>query len=247
MIKFVVMCTKAIIAVIIAVLFTSCHIKDIDLGNGIDGSGNVITEKRTINESFTKIDVSRGIEVIVEQDNDEAVEVEADDNIIQHITTKVENGVLVVSTDESIDFAESMTVKVKMPTINGLEATSGSNIKTNATIKGNKIAVKSSSGSEIEVTLEYEAVTTESTSGSEQTLAGKTLKLTTASSSGSEINADHLIANEIISESTSGSSTTVHPLVNLKAKASSGSSINYKGTPKNVTEEETSGGDVSKN
>ncbi len=247
MIKFVIMCTKAIIAVIIAVLFASCHIKDIDLGSGIDGSGNVITEKRTINESFTKIEVKSGIEVVVEQDNDVAIEIEADDNIIKHITTKVENGVLVVSTDESIDFAESMTVKVKMPTIKGLEATSGSNIKTNATLKGTSIAVKSSSGSEIEVTLEYDTVTTESSSGSEQTLTGKTLKLTTASSSGSEINADNLIANEIISESSSGSSTTVHPLVNLNAKASSGSSINYKGTPKNITKEETSGGDVSKN
>lgn len=247
MIKFVVMCTKAIIAVIIAVLFASCHIKDIDLGNGIDGSGNVITEKRILNESFTKIEVKRGIEVVVEQDDNISIEVEADDNIIKYITTKVENGVLVVSTDESIDSAESMTVKVKMQTINGLEATSGSNIKTNATLKGTNIAVKSSSGSEIEATLEYDEVKSESSSGSEQTLAGKTLKLTTASSSGSEINADNLIANEIISESSSGSSTTVHPLVNLNAKASSGSSINYKGTPKNVSEEETSGGDVSKN
>lgn len=247
MIKFVVMCAKAIIAVIITVLFASCHIKDIEIGGGIDGSGNVITEKRTINESFTKIEVKRGIEVVVEQDNTVSIEVEADDNIINYITTKVENGVLVVSSDESIDSAEAMTVRVKMPTINGLESTSGSSIKTNTTLKGTSIVVKSSSGSEIDATLEYEEVKSESSSGSEQTLAGKTLKLTTASSSGSDINADHLIANVITSQSSSGSSTTVHPLVNLTAKASSGSSINYNGTPKNVTEEENSGGDVSKN
>ena len=151
MIKFVVMCTKAILITIVALLMTSCKY-DIDLGNGIDGSGNVITEKRTINESFTKIEVSSGIEVIVEQDNTVAIEVEADDNIIKHITTKVENGVLVISTDESIDSAEAETVRVKMPTVNSLEATSGSNIKSNATLKGNNIAVKSSSGSEIEIT-----------------------------------------------------------------------------------------------
>jgi len=247
MIKFIVMCTKVIIAAIIALFMTSCNIKDINIGNGIDGSGNVITEKRTINESFTKIETNRGVEVIVDQANDVSIEVEADDNIIKHITTIVENGVLKVSVDESIDSAEAMTVKVKMPTINGLEATSGSNIKSNATLKGNTIAVKSSSGSEIEVTLEYDTTTTESSSGSELTLAGKTLKLTTDSSSGSEINASNLIANEINSEASSGSATTVNPLVSLIAKASSGSSINYKGNPKEIRKEETSGGDVSKN
>lgn len=240
------MCTKVIIVTIVALLMTSCKY-DIDLGDGINGNGNVITEKRTINESFTKIEVNRGVEVIVEQDNEVAVEVEADDNVIKHITTKVVNGVLVVSTDESIDSAEAETVRVKMPTINGLESSSGSNISSKNSLKGTSIKVKSSSGSEIEATLEYESVKSESTSGSEITLAGKALKLETDSSSGSEINASNLLANDVVSEGSSGSSTTVNPLVSLKAKASSGSSINYKGTPKEINKEETSGGDVSKN
>ena len=47
-------------------------------------------------------------------------------------------------------------------------------------------------------------------------------------------------------KSTSGSSTNVHPLVSLRAKASSGSSIDYNSSPKTVTKEESSGGSVSK-
>lgn len=246
MIKCIVFIAKAVLIAILALFVTSCKY-DIDLGPGIDGNGNVVTEKRTISESFTKIEVSRGIEVIVDQDNEVQVEVEADENIIQHITTKVVNNVLVISSDETIESAEVETVHVKMPTINGLEATSGSNIKSNGTLKGNSIRVKSSSGSEIDVNLEYDMVDSESSSGSNTSLSGKALKLTTSSSSGSEINAGNLIANEIDSESTSGSSSEVHPLVVLTAKASSGSSINYNGSPKTVHEEESSGGDVSKN
>ena len=246
MIKFIVICTKFILLTIVALLMTSCKY-DIDLGNGIDGSGNVITEKRTVTDTFTKIDVSRGIEVIVEQANEVEIEVEADDNIIKHITTKVENGVLVISSDESIDSSEAETVRVKMPTINGLESSSGSSISSKNTLKGTSVSVKATSGSKIETTLEYDAVTTESTSGSEITLAGKTLNLKTDSSSGSEIKADNLLANDIISDASSGSTTTVYPLASLKATASSGSSIDYKGTPKTVTENESSGGDVSKN
>lgn len=245
MIKLVVYCAKAIITLIVATLFASCM--NVNLGDGIDGSGKVITEKRNIAEPFTKIESNRGIEVIVDQADAVSVEVEADDNLVKHITTKVENGVLVVSIDESVDSAQSLKVRVKMPTIEGLEATSGSSIKTNSTIKGAGIAVTTSSGSEMDATLEYESVSSESSSGSEMTLSGKALNFTSESSSGSEINASGLIANDVKAESSSGSSITVHSLVSINAKASSGSSVNYNGTPKSVTAEETSGGDVSKN
>jgi hypothetical protein len=246
MIKFVIYCTKAIVVAIVALLLTSCRY-NVDLGDGIDGSGNVITEKRTITESFTKIEVNRGIEVIVEQANAVEVEVEADDNIIKHITTVVENGVLKITSDEDIDSAETETVRVKMPTITSLDATSGSSISSKNTLKGTNLNVNSDSGSEIKLTLEYGSVSSDSSSGSEITLAGKAIKLKTNCSSGSQINADNLIANDIQSESSSGSSTSVQPLVNLDATANSGGSIDYKGTPKNVKATENSGGSVSKN
>jgi len=248
MVKVIVFCTKFIVTVMLALLFASCGS---NVFNGIKGNGNVQTEKRTITEKFTKISVNRGIEVIVEQSETVAVEVEADQNLLSHITTKVENGTLVISSDENIYSADSETVRVKMPVVEGLETTSGSNIKSNGTLKSvasaTEIRVSSSSGSEIEATLEFDSINAESTSGSTITLSGKSLKLRTATSSGSHIDAESLLSNEVTAEATSGSSTDVHPLVNLVAKSSSGSSIDYTGTPKNISKEETSGGSVSSN
>lgn len=244
MIKIISICTKVVVSILTALLLTSCKY-NIDLGNGIDGNGNVKTETRTITEKFDKINSNRGIEVIVEQDSTAEVIVEADENLLKHITTKVENGTLVISSDENIDSAEKMIVHVKTAKINGLEATSGSSIATKSTIKGTSIQVKTSSGSEIKALVEYDKVVTESTSGSTINISGKALNVSTASSSGSTTNASDLMANEVDSESTSGSSTDVHALVKLNAKASSGSSIDYKGNPKEVKKEETSGGSVS--
>lgn len=244
MIKIIAICTKVVVSILTALLLTSCRY-NVDLGNGIDGNGNVKTEIRTITEKFDKINSNSGIEVIVEQDSTAEVKVEADENLLKHITTKVENGTLVVSSDENIDSAEKMTVHVKTAKINGLEATSGSSIATKSMIKGSSIQVKTSSGSEIKASVEYDKVVTESTSGSTLTISGKALNVTTATSSGSTTNAGDLLANEVISEATSGSSTDVHALVKLNAKASSGSSIDYKGNPKEVKKEESSGGSVS--
>lgn len=248
MVKVIVFCTKFIVTVLVALLFASCGD---NVFNGIKGNGNVQTEKRTITEKFTKILVSRGLEVVVEQANEVFVEVEADQNLLSHITTKVENGVLVISSDENIYSSDSETVRVKMPIIEGLEATSGSNIKTNGTLKSTatetNIRVSTTSGSEIEANLEFDSINAESTSGSTITLSGKALKIRTATTSGAEINAETLLANEVTAEATSGSSTEVHPLVNLVAKANSGASIDYSGMPKNISKEETSGGSVSSN
>ena len=245
MVKFIVFCTKIVIATIMALLFTSCH-SNFDFGNGIDGNGDVRTEKRDVEGSFTKIEASRGLNVEVEQSKSYSVEVEADDNLLEHITTKVENGTLVITSDENIDEYESKTIRVKMPTITSLETTSGADITGQNTFLGTNLNVKSSSGSEIDIEVEIDAVDCETTSGSSITIKGKALSLTSSSSSGSEIEAGDLMVNEIKSESTSGSSTMVHPIELLRAKASSGSSIEYNHSPKTLTKEESSGGSISK-
>lgn len=243
MIKFIILCTKAIIVAIVALLFTSCN----QVFNGIKGNGNVQTEERKITEKFTKISVSRGLDVIVEQSDKVFVEVEADENLLKHITTKVVNGTLEISSDENIYNAEVETVRVKMPMLESVETTSGSTLNSKGVLTGLDLAVKSSSGSEIEVTAEYDNISSESTSGSNIILSGKALKFRAASSSGSEIEADGLLANDVNAQATSGSSVEAHPLVSLNAKASSGASVDYSGHPKTIEKEETSGGSVSSN
>ena len=245
MVKFVVFCTKIIAVTIAAVLFSSCH-ANIDFGNGIDGNGNVTTEKRNVGSNFTKIDVSRGLNVTLEQADTYFVEVEADQNLQEHISTKVENGTLFITADEGIDEATAKTIHVKLPLLTALETTSGSSVRTKNTFNGTDIDIKTSSGSEADLSLEFDNVRCESSSGSTLSVKGKALKLKTDSSSGSSIDAQGLLVNDVVSEATSGSSTNVHPAVSLNAKASSGSSIDYNSSPKTVSKEESSGGSVSK-
>jgi hypothetical protein len=246
MVKFVVFCTKIIATTIAATLFVSCHVRDIHFGDGIDGNGNVTTEKRNVEGNFSKVDVSSGLKVTLEKADTYFVEVEADQNLQEHISTKVENGTLYITSDKNIDEATAKNIRVKLPSLKSLEANSGSSVRTKNTFDGTDFNVKTSSGSEADVSIEYDVVKCESTSGSTLKINGKALKLTTNSSSGSSINAQGLLVNDVVAESSSGSSTNVHPLVSLKAKASSGSAIDYNSSPKTVSKEESSGGSVSK-
>ena len=238
--------TFKLIILLLTLSLTSCN-GNLNLIDGIEGSGNVITEKRNIESPFTKIHASTGVEVVLEQGAPSEIEVEVDDNLMKYIVTKVENGTLIVKIDGNINTMENAIIRVKTKTIEGLESSSGASIKTINKLSGTSLTLKTSSGSTIQADLEYEKVSCESTSGSEIKVSGKTLTLETKSSSGSEINAKELASNEITAQSTSGSSTTVNPIVLLIAKASSGSSIDYVKEPKKVVKEETSGGSISFN
>jgi len=237
--------TKTTLIIATLLLFASCR-HNINFGDGRKGSGNIIEQTRTITEDFQHIEVSAGVEVLVEQSDTKSVVVETDDNLQDLIITKVENGVLYINSSEGYNTNETPKVTVKMPIISGLTANSGSSLKSLNSLVTENIVVKSSSGSEIDIDVEADLITVETSSGSSAEVGGKALKLETSSSSGSTLDASNLLANDVVSQSTSGSSTTVNPILSLDGKASSGSSVDYKNVPKTLAKEESSGGSVSK-
>ncbi|MFT3795593.1 head GIN domain-containing protein [Flavobacterium sp.] len=245
MMRFILFITKIIVATTIALLFASCRF-DVDLGPGLEGDGNVVTENRNNDTPFTAIEISRGLELEVEQSSERSISVVADKNLQQHITTEVNNGILTITTDVDINDASSKKIIVKLPDITSLQASSGAFIESLNTIKGQNIGLTTSSAGEIKISVEADNVTVESSSGSNVRLKGKAFKLETDASSGSVIDAEAMLANDVISDASSGSVTSVYPLGSLKAEASSGSSVTYHNEPKNISRDASSGGSITK-
>jgi Putative auto-transporter adhesin, head GIN domain len=239
--KFIIYLTKIVVAGIIALLFGSCQF------NSIKGSGNVTTENRMVKGEFTKIQANKGLDIVLEQTNTIAVIVEADDNLQKHITTKVENGVLIITSDyNGYINVKSKKVIVQAPKINGIEVSSGANFTSKNTLKIPSISVESSSGSDIKLAVETEKLTCEASSGSHITIHGKAIEFETVASSGSGIEAENLLSNDIVASASSGGSVDVNPILSLNAEASSGGNINYHSIPKTITKKSSSGGNINK-
>ena len=241
MIKIITIITKFILVTLTALLFASCN------QNSIKGSGNVTIENRRIEGTFKSVEVSNAIDLVIEQADNTAISVEADDNLQKHITTKVENGVLIVACDYNSFFnIESKKVIVKMPIIEELSASSAAAISSSNTLKSEKISIRTSSAATINVNVKSDNIHSKSSSGSSITLEGMALNLEALASSGSSINAGSLLVNDIIAKSSSGSTIRVHPIVNLNANATSGSNISYKNQPQTIRKMVHSGGSVDK-
>jgi hypothetical protein len=242
MIKIITIITKFIVATLIALFFTSCNFSI----NTVKGSGTITKEERVITAGFKSIEVHGGIEVVIEQSDKAAITVETDKNLQKHITTKIENGVLKIDADTNFDSEDSPKVTVKMPVIESLQASSGAEIRSENTLKGQSILLDTSSAGEIDLNLEFDSISSKSSSGSGITIVGKALEFESKSSSGAEIDAQDLLVNEVTADASSGAFIGVHPIVRLEAKASGGGEITYNIEPKSITKSESSGGSVER-
>ncbi|WP_166921831.1 head GIN domain-containing protein [Flavobacterium poyangense] len=242
MIKIIIHITKFIVATVTAILFASCG--NI---NSVEGSGKVTKEKRTVQGDFKNVSVSNAIDLVIVQSDSTEITVEADDNLQNDIVTKVENGTLRISCKfNSFRNVTMKKVTVKMPVIDKLEASSAASVQSKNTIQGVDIDLETSSAANMNVDIESDNISCDSGSGSNISVKGKALKLTTSASSGATIDAQKLLANEVHADASSGGTISVHPIVNLKAEASSGGNISYDSTPKTIERRASSGGNINK-
>ena len=237
--------TKFIVGIVISLLFTSCGFGNFDI-NGIRGNGNIETVDRPIDDNFSEIKVSRGLDIYITQSNDVSLSIEADKNLHEFIITEVEDGILKIYADRNITYSKAQKVMVSIKDINKIKSSSGSDVYSTNIIRANEIQLTSSSGSDIRVEVEANIVECKSSSGSDIRVSGTTNKLIAEASSGSDIKAANLKAKSSNVRASSGSDITVNTSDELYAKASSGADIRYYGNPETVNKNEGVSADIKK-
>jgi hypothetical protein len=186
--------------------------------------------KRTIG-SFHAIEAATGVEVIISQGSSEALAVSSSsDEFDKMVITKVENGVLkiYVETDWKLwNMPKNWKVKayVSYKEIDHLKASSGAAIKGD--INARTLSAKQSSGGVI-------------------SLKGAIDKLVVDASSGGMFKGYDLTANFLEADASSGGGVQVTVAKEVKAEASSGGFVSYKGEAIITNIDISSGGSVKK-
>lgn len=199
---------------------------------------------------FTAIKVSTGIELYLKMGSQEQVVAEADDEVINDLVTEVKDGTLhIYQKNKSIfnwNWGQSRNVYVTVKTLVALDASSGAEVKGETLLRGDKLTLDASSGSEMELELEYTQVAISASSGSDALLAGQADQLKVDVSSGSDVDASKLTARIVYADASSGADSKVKATAELHAKASSGGDVSYSGNPPVTDVHESSGGDISR-
>lgn len=217
--------------------------------NSAVAGNNSKTEIRNVKD-FNAVKVSAGIDLYLKMGDSEEVKVVADDDIIDKVITEVKDGTLHVYMKKSSwigwGFNGSRKVYVSVKELTKINASSGSEVKSENTLTGENLDVKVSSGSEVVIDVVYKNFSVDTSSGSEAKISGKTKTLKAEASSGSEIKANNLESKICKARASSGSEIDINVSDEIYANASSGADINYYGNPGVKDINESSGGDVKR-
>ena len=219
---------------------------------GMAANGNSDkTETRQVS-NFNGIKVSTGIDLYITMGTVEEVKITADDEIIDDLITEVKDGTLRIYMKQKTNWFnwnsgnQTRKAYVTVKELQEIEASSGSDVKSENTLNGENLKVSASSGSDVTLDIHYKNFSLDTSSGSDAKISGKTKNLEVSASSGSDIKAQDLESTICKASASSGSDITVSVTEELQASASSGSDVNYYGNPPSKDINESSGGDVNK-
>jgi len=206
------------------------------------------TEIRNLKD-FHAIQVSSGIDLYLRMGETEEVKVVADSDIIDKVITEVKDGTLKIYMKQNNNWnwgtTKARKVYVSVKELERLDASSGSDVKSENILTGESLEVKASSGSDVNLDIHIKNFSLDTSSGSDAQLSGKTKNFEASASSGSDIKAQDLESVICKVSVSSGSDATVNVSDELYANASSGGDVRYYGNPQVKDINESSGGDVT--
>jgi hypothetical protein len=209
------------------------------------GNNKVVAKERKT-DSFTGIKVSSGIDVYLKQGNNEAVSVEADENLHEYIITEVRGDILNIYSEYNIRDAERKRVYVTIKEVNSVRTTSAGDVFGETPVKSDRLQLSASSAGEIKLEVNAKDIDIDISSSGDITVSGETDMLKADLSSAGDLNAYDLKAREAEVSVSSAGDADVYVTERITARASSAGDINYKGDPKYVDAHSSSAGGIHK-
>jgi hypothetical protein len=197
--------------------------------------------------SFKGIKVSDGIDVYLKKGDKETLRVEVSGTSINNVLTEVSGDNLRIQISEG-RYKGSRTVKVYVTYVdlNRLSASSASTIYGDEVIKTRSLALHASSAGTIEVKVDVETLVVGASSAGDIEVKGQTKKAEIEASSAGDVDGYYLEAEEASIRASSAGSVKLTVTKQIDARASSGGSIRYRGSPPKTNTNTSSGGSVKK-
>src|SRR5688500_11791085 len=186
---------------------------------GVKGSGNVQTDKRTV-DNFKAVEVGGVFIVEITAQRDFSVEVEADDNLLPLIKTESDGETLKIETEKRFSTRSPIKLRISVPDVENLHISGASKVSV-MNLNNDSFSVDSSGASKI-------------------TIEGATKTFTVDMSGASKLDAENFKSENVSVDASGASCATVSVSSDLKVDLSGASKVVYYGSPSNL-EKRTSG------
>ncbi len=227
---------------LLALFVQGCYI---NLDESVSGNGHVTEETRNIH-GFRSLKVSSGIDVFITQSDNEYLRLRADENLMEHIKTEVEDGKLKIYTDVNIRMAKSKKVYLGYKKLVSVQISSAGDVEGENTMQVDELELKLSSAGDLKLEVIADEIKLGISSSGNATLSGSTGYLDAALSSAGNLNAFDLEAARADVSVSSAGNARVYVTDEARFKCSSAGDIIYRGDPEILDTHTSSAGDIRK-
>lgn len=189
--------------------------------------------------SFTGIQVSSAIEVIIKQGNEDAVVVSAgEEKYRSRIKTEVRSGVLMIWYDNEgmknwwKGDGKKLRAYVSVKNLNLIKASGATDVKIDGVLKGAKLKIELSGASGFKGDLRYDDIKMNQSGASDATVKGKVTNLKIDLNGASDFKGFDLVAENCDIQTSGASDVKITVNNEIKINASGASDVEYKGNAK---------------
>ncbi len=204
------------------------------------GSGRIVERSVSVG-SFSKIEVSGGFRVDVTFGQDEAVRIEADDNVIDEIDTRVDGDTLRIGLRQTNLVDAALLAHVTARAVTGVTGNGASHVTFNGEESVDAFALDLSAASSFDGTLDAGRADIGASGAGNAVVSGSATSLAIEASGASSIDAEHLEAVDLEVSLSGASHASVTATESISADVSGVSSLQYGGSA-TFTQQDVSGG-----
>lgn len=208
-------------------------------------------QTKTLNlESFEGLSVAGNIDLILIPDSENYAEIEVKNIDIDRLETRKKGSTLKFNLKNRGIlnlFRRNGKAFIKLhytEELINISSSASAYITSNNIIKADDLRISSSSGATIELEIECNVLDASVSSGADVLLEGKINTQEISASSGGAYKATRLSSEKTVAKASSGASIKIWVTNKIKARASSGGSINYNGNPSHTDTSSSSGGSI---
>lgn len=202
--------------------------------------------------SFTKLDVSGGIDVYLTQGNSENLSIEAKEVDENGVISEVKDSTLKLHVERKKNSGwpfgrhNHVTVYLTFKQLKSMAVSDGAYVFGKGRLTFNELDAKASMGAGIVTKLQADTLTLTLSEGSGAVVEGSARTLDAMASVGATVNASELIVENCTANASTGSKINVNVSRKLSMDASLGSTIHYTGSANVLTKKETMGSTIKR-
>lgn len=214
-------------------------------GCGIEGSGNVTTELRSLSV-FSGIDLRNTANVYVSQGDVQEVKIEAEDNIVSLILTEVKNDELIIYCKENIRTKRAVNIYITVKSLCLLELSGSGSIITRSQFACDHMNIRLSGSGDVKVNLAAKSLKATLAGSGNMDLSGSAAEADMRISGSGNVNAE-LMKSFTSAISISGSGSGKVDVANVLTVNISGSgNVQYLSEPGHIQSRITGSGAIQK-